>query len=83
MLDWVCTSWAEIMGHCSSSESQSRAWNCAVICTQPASGAVTWLWPKTAVVEPPSEGPGTEGGIKQENIPVGNEVKGWKKSQGH
>lgn len=64
MLGWVYTSWAVIPGHCSRSESQSRAWDHTTICTQCASGAVEGPWPKTAIVEPASEGPGgTEEGI--------------------
>ena len=72
MLGWVYTSWAEMLGHCSISESQRRAWDCAAICTQCLSGAVEGPWPKTAIVEPAGEGPGTEEGIKKESVIVGN-----------
>lgn len=73
MLGRVYANWAVIPGHRSGSESQSRAWDHAAVCPQCDSGAVEGPWPKTAVVEPASEGPGgTQEGIKKESSIVGN-----------
>lgn len=72
LLGWVYTSQAEILGYCSSSENQSRAWNCAGVYTQCVSGAVEGPWLKTTVVEPVSEGPETEEEMKREGIIVGH-----------
>lgn len=72
LLGWVYTSQTEILGHCRSSESQSRAWNCAAMGTQCVSGAVEGPWLKITIVKPVSEGPETEEEMKREDIIAGN-----------